>query len=189
MRDKLARGMTRAFRIFADLWFRKRYDKRALILETVAGVPGMVGGMVTHLRSLRRMQRGNGAKIHELLAEAENERKHLMFMMEVVKPNAFERFMVYVIQGVFWHYYLALYIFFPKYAHKLTAYFEEEAVKSYDTYLMLIRKGVLDNPPAPEIAIEYYNMRKDSHVYHMIERIRKDEEKHAEVNHRYANEI
>ena len=32
-------------------------------------------------------KRGNGEMIHTLLAEAENERKHLMFMMEVVHPS------------------------------------------------------------------------------------------------------
>lgn len=186
MADKLARSFTAFFRFFADLWFRDRYDRRALVLETIAGVPGMVGGMVTHLRSLRRMERGNGHKIHDLLAEAENERKHLMFMMEVVHANAFERFMVYLLQFLFWHFYLVIYIFAPKFGHKMTAYFEEEAVKSYDTYLMLIGKGCIDNPPAPEIAIEYYGLRDDATVYDMIYRIREDEQNHAKANHRYA---
>lgn len=34
---------------------------RFLFLETVAGVPGMMGGMVRHLQSLRTMQRDRGA--------------------------------------------------------------------------------------------------------------------------------
>jgi len=42
-------------------------------LETVAGVPGMVGAMARHLRSLRTMTRDHGW-IHTLLEEAENER-------------------------------------------------------------------------------------------------------------------
>lgn len=33
---------------------------RFIFLESVAGVPGMVGGMLRHLRSLRRMKRDNG---------------------------------------------------------------------------------------------------------------------------------
>ena len=33
---------------------------RFIFLETVAGVPGMVGGMLRHFRSLRRMKRDNG---------------------------------------------------------------------------------------------------------------------------------
>lgn len=37
----------------------------------VAGVPGMVGGMLRHLRSLRTMSRDHGW-IHTLLEEAEN---------------------------------------------------------------------------------------------------------------------
>jgi hypothetical protein len=33
---------------------------RFIFLESVAGVPGMVGGMLRHLHSLRRMKRDNG---------------------------------------------------------------------------------------------------------------------------------
>jgi len=33
---------------------------RFIFLETVAGVPGMVGGMLRHFRSLRMMKRDNG---------------------------------------------------------------------------------------------------------------------------------
>ena len=33
---------------------------RIIFLESIAGVPGIVGGMLRHLRSLRRMQRDNG---------------------------------------------------------------------------------------------------------------------------------
>lgn len=50
--------------------------RRVLFLETVAGVPGMMAGMVRHLRSLRIMRRDHGW-IHTLLEEAENERMHL----------------------------------------------------------------------------------------------------------------
>ena len=39
--------------------------------------------------------------IHELLAEAENERKHLMFFIEIAKPNWFERRLIFVAQFVF----------------------------------------------------------------------------------------
>jgi hypothetical protein len=38
----------------------KKWMTRFIFLETVAGVPGMVGGMLRHLRSLRRMKRDNG---------------------------------------------------------------------------------------------------------------------------------
>ena len=86
MREKVAISMTTFFRFFAAVFFGERYGHRALVLETVAGVPGMVGGMPTHLYSLRRLKRGQGTMIHALLAEAENERKHLMFFMEIVQP-------------------------------------------------------------------------------------------------------
>lgn len=38
----------------------KKWLTRFIFLESVAGVPGMVGGMLRHLRSLRKMKRDNG---------------------------------------------------------------------------------------------------------------------------------
>jgi hypothetical protein len=38
-----------------------KWLQRMIFLETVAGVPGMVAGMLRHLKSLRSMQRDNGA--------------------------------------------------------------------------------------------------------------------------------
>ena len=51
----------------------------------------MVAGMWLHLKSLRKMKTGYELTIRELLAEAENERMHLMFFIEIAKPNWFER--------------------------------------------------------------------------------------------------
>ena len=51
--DRIALGLTLALRFVADTFFAKRYGHRAVVLETVAGVPGMVAGMWQHLRSLR----------------------------------------------------------------------------------------------------------------------------------------
>ena len=82
-----AKSMTKFFRFFADTFFAKRYGHRAVVLETVAGVPGMVAGMLVHLKSLRTHKRGYGPIIRKLLAEAENERMHLMFFIEIAQPN------------------------------------------------------------------------------------------------------
>ena len=38
----------------------RKWLVRFVFLESVAGVPGMVGGMLRHLHSLRRMKRDNG---------------------------------------------------------------------------------------------------------------------------------
>ncbi|MGH8105525.1 MAG: alternative oxidase [Arenimonas sp.] len=53
--DRFALGFTKLLRFCADTFFAKRYGHRAIVLETVAAVPGMVGGMLTHLKCLRRM--------------------------------------------------------------------------------------------------------------------------------------
>ena len=88
--DRVAYGITRSLRFLADAFFARRYGHRAVVLETIAAVPGMVGGTLQHLRSLRRMQ-DDGGWIHTRLDEAENERMHLMTFMHIAKPSAFER--------------------------------------------------------------------------------------------------
>lgn len=147
----------------------------------------MVGGMLTHLKSLRRLQRGNGQKIHELLAEAENERKHLMFFMEVVHPSYLERIIIVIAQLIFWHYYLVLYLLFPRTAHRMVGYFEEEAVRSYTSYLIEIEEGRIEDVPAPQIAIEYYDLLPEAKLSDMIKYVRRDEMHHAKVNHAYGD--
>ena len=77
IRNRIAFGFVKFLRFFADLFFRKRYGHRAVVLETVAAVPGMVGGLLQHLKALRRIRDDQGW-IKELLDEAENERMHLM---------------------------------------------------------------------------------------------------------------
>ena len=187
--DFFALTMTKFFRFIADTFFAKRYGHRAVVLETIAGVPGMVAGMLIHLRSLRKMQTGYGSQIREMLAEAENERMHLMFFIEIAKPNAFERFLVIAAQAIFMAFYLFMYICFPKTSHRMIGYFEDEAVKSYTEYLDLVENGTVMNIRAPRIAIEYYNLKKDARLSDLIISVRADEMHHAEVNHDYANDL
>ena len=84
--DSVALFITRSLRFFADTFFKKRYGHRAVVLETVAAVPGMVGGMLAHFKSLRKMI-DDGDFIKELLEEADNERMHLMTFIAIAKPS------------------------------------------------------------------------------------------------------
>lgn len=186
--DRIARLFTKSMRFFADTFFQKRYGHRAVVLETVAGVPGMVAGMWTHLTSLRKMQTGYGPKIRTLLSEAENERMHLMTFIEIAKPNALERFLVLVAQAVFWNLFFIIYVFFPRTAHRIVGYFEEEAVYSYTEYLREIDAGKIPNTPAPQIAIDYWNLAKDAKLRDVVIAVRDDEAKHRDVNHEFASE-
>ena len=187
--DFFALSMTKFFRLIADTFFAKRYGHRAVVLETIAGVPGMVAGMLIHLRSLRSMQTGYGSQIREMLAEAENERMHLMFFIEIAKPNAFERLLVILAQGVFMTFYLFMYIFFPKTSHRMIGYFEDEAVKSYTEYLELVENGLVMNIRAPKIAIDYYGLSRNARLSDLIRSVRADEMHHSEVNHNYADNL
>ena len=184
--DSFARSMTMFFRFIADTFFAKRYGHRAVVLETIAGVPGMVAGVWLHAKSLRKMKTGWGPKIREMMEEAENERMHLMIFIDIAQPTWLERWIVLLAQFVFIIFYTLLYIFFPKTAHRMIHYFEEEAVVSYTTYLHMISSGQTEDVPAPQIPIEYYGLQGDARLSDVIVKVREDEKHHAKVNYNYS---
>ena len=186
--DKVALMFTKMLRFFADFFFKKRYGHRAVILETVAAVPGMVAGMLNHLKSLRKMQEGRGW-IKILLDEAENERMHLMTFINIAKPSAFERFLVIFVQGVFFNLYFFMYLISPRTCHRIVGYFEEQAIISYTEYLEEIDNGNIENTPAPKIAIDYWNLSKFAKLRDVIVAVRNDEMGHRDVNHEFVSII
>lgn len=188
LRDRIAFGFIRFLRFCADLFFSKRYGHRAIVLETVAAVPGMVGGTLQHLRSLRHMKTDSGW-IHTLLDEAENERQHLMTFIHIAKPSRFERFVVFVVQVVFYNFYFLLYLISPRTAHRVVGYLEEEAVHSYTEYLAGVENGTHANVPAPEVSIAYWKLASDARLRDVIIAVRADECLHRDVNHDFANEL
>jgi ubiquinol oxidase len=186
--DRVAYGFVKLLRLFADTFFAKRYGHRAVVLETVAAVPGMVGATLNHLKALRRMQDDNGW-IKTLMDEAENERMHLMTFIEVCKPTLFERFVVVAVQWVFYMFFFGLYLLSPKTAHRVVGYFEEEAVISYTHYLAEIDEGRSANVPAPAIAKRYWGLPETATLRDVVEVVRADEAHHRDVNHGFANAL
>lgn len=188
LRDHIAFSFVKILRFFADTFFAKRYGNRAIVLETVAAVPGMVGGLLQHLKALRYIRDDEGW-IRELLDEAENERMHLMTFIEIAKPSTFERIIVMFVQAIFYNFYFFLYLFSSKTAHRVVGYFEEEAVISYTQYLKEVDEGRQENIPAPRIAKDYWNLPDDARLRDVILAVREDEVKHRDVNHEFADKI
>ena len=186
--DKVAFGFVKLLRFLADTFFAKRYGHRAVVLETVAAVPGMVGATLNHLKCLRRMIDDKGW-IKTLMDEAENERMHLMTFIEVCKPTAFERFVVVAVQWVFYLFFFGLYLVSAKTAHRVVGYFEEEAVISYTHYLAEIDEGRSENIAAPEIARKYWGLADTATLRDVVLVVRADEAHHRDVNHGFANEL
>ena len=186
--DKIAYGFVRFLRFFADKFFAKRYGHRAVVLETVAAVPGMVGGLWQHLNALRRMRDDEGW-IRTLLDEAENERMHLMTFIEIAQPNWLERLLIATAQFLFYNAYFFLYLLAPRTAHRVVGYFEEEAVISYTQYLEEIDSGRHENVAAPQIAIDYWNLPKDATLRDVVIAVRADEAEHRDVNHYFVDEL
>ncbi|WP_323846182.1 alternative oxidase [Microbulbifer magnicolonia] len=186
--DRFALGTVKLLRFVADTLFAQRYGNRAIVLETVAAVPGMVGGCLQHLKALRHMRDDDGW-IYTLLDEAENERMHLMTFMELIKPSWFERFVVVVVQAIFFNAFFLLYLISDRTAHRLVGYFEEEAVVSYTQYLQRIDDGLEADVPAPQLAIDYWGLKPDARLRDVVEVIRADEVMHRDTNHDFADRI
>jgi len=186
--DRFAYGFTKLLRFSADTFFAKRYGHRAIVLETVAAVPGMVGAMITHLSCLRRMVDDQGW-IRTLMEEAENERMHLMTFIEIAKPTIFERLVILLVQWVFFVAFFFLYLVSARTAHRVVGYFEEEAVLSYSLYLEEIDEGRSPNVDAPAIAKHYWKLPADATLRDVVLVVRADEAHHRDVNHGFSNSL
>jgi ubiquinol oxidase len=186
-KDKLAKFIVHFCAICMDFIFQTRYGHRAVVLETIAAVPGMVGGLLQHLKSLRFIKDDRGW-IRALLDEAENERVHLLIYSQIAKPDVTERILIFIVQFFFYHLYFLLYLCSPKTAHRVVGYFEEEAIHSYEKYLSLVHGGIHKNVPAPAYAKEYWNLPKDAKLSDVISATIKDEMLHRDVNHAFADD-
>lgn len=186
--DRIAFRIVKLMRVFADAFFAKRYGHRAVVLETVAAVPGMVGGLLQHLKAIRHIREDEGW-IRELLDEAENERMHLMTFIKIAQPSVFERALILVAQAIFFNAYFFLYLVAPRTAHRVVGYLEEEAVVSYTQYLAEIDAGRQENVPAPRIAIDYWGLAEDARLRDVVVVVRADEAGHRDKNHGFADRI
>lgn len=199
LKDKLACNTVKFARAFVDkltAYDPQKMDERAwlnrmIFLETVAGVPGMIGGMSRHLRSLRTLERDHGW-IHHLLQEAENERMHLFFFLSMRNPGIAFRTLIALTQGLFFNGYFLFYMISPSLCHRFVGYLEEEAVHTYSILIdMLDKEGQLpnwENAKAPQEAIDYYTLDSDTATFRdFILAVRADEACHREVNHHFAD--
>ena len=170
----------------------RKWLVRMVFLESVAGVPGMVAGMLRHLHSLRRMKRDNGW-IETLLEEAYNERMHLLTFLKMAEPGWFMRFMILGAQGVFFNSMFFSYLISPRTCHRFVGYLEEEAVLTYTLAIQDIEAGKLPKWTDPEfrvpdLAVSYWKMPEGSRsMRDLLLYIRADEAKHREVNHTLGN--
>ncbi len=187
LRSKVAKVIVHMSAQSADFLFRERYGHRAIVLETIAAVPGLVGALFHHLKSLRLIKDDRGW-IQTLLDEAENERMHLLVYSSIAQPTKIERILIIVVQFVFFIVYFLVYLFSPRTAHRIVGYFEEEAIHSYENYLRLINEGVHENIPAPEIAMTYWDLKEGAKLTDVIKATIRDEMIHRDVNHKFADD-
>ncbi|KAK8032780.1 alternative oxidase- mitochondrial [Apiospora marii] len=165
---------------------------RFLFLESIAGVPGMVAGMLRHLQSIRQLKRDNGW-IETLIEESYNERMHLLTFMKMCEPGWFMKSFIVLAQGVYFNSMFLSYLISPRLTHRFVGYLEEEAVHTYTMCIKQIDEGQLPkwtdpNFKIPEIAVKYWQMPEGKRsMRDLIMYIRADEACHRGVNHTLSN--
>lgn len=162
---------------------------RAIFLETIAAIPGMVAAVIRHFRSLRNMAR-DGGMLNMFLEEANNERMHLLIFIRMKEPGYLFRAAVLGGQFGFGVFFLTAYILSPNWCHRFVGYVEEEACHTYTKIL-----DEMDKAPdgselsawkmmaAPKIARGYYHLGEHGTVHDVMKAVRADEAEHRDVNH------
>ena len=186
--DRLALALVNGTRSIANALFGDRYGHRAVLLETVAAVPGMVAASLLHLKCLRRMIDDKGW-IRIMMDEAENQRAHLMVFVEVARPSLPERLLILLAQGLVYNAYFLIYLVSPVTAHRITAYAAEDAVRGYTRYLEGLQSGQYEDGPAPPLSLAYWNLPADARLSDAILALREDEAIHRDVNHSFADAL
>jgi len=171
-----------------DLIFRNRLEHHLLLGETIAAVPGMVGGALLHFSCLRRIRDDEGW-IQTMLEEAKTERQHLLSLHALIRPNLFDKIIIFSMQFTFVLLFFLLYVFGRKSAHRFVGYLEEDAIEVYEQYLLVLKQQPKKNVPAPEIAYQYWEFSGKVKLDAMIKAIIKDEKRHRDTNHEYADKL
>lgn len=197
MRDRLALNCVKGVRFFFDKATGWNYGTittemilaRAIYLETIAAVPGMVAAIVRHFRSLRNMQR-DGGMMQMFLDEANNERMHLLTFVRMMNPGPLFRAAVIGGQFGFGSVFLLAYVISPKFCHRFVGYVEEEAVTTYSKIIDAMESAeegselaLWKGERAPKIARSYWKLGPNGTVLDVMYAVRADEAEHRDVNH------
>lgn len=195
--DKVALGAVKATRLMFDTatgWNRgeittEKILNRAIFLETVAAIPGMVAAIIRHFSSLRNMKR-DGGMLNMFLEEANNERMHLLTFIKLKEPGAIFRASVIGGQIGFGTAFFLSYVASPAFCHRFVGYIEEEACHTYTKIIAAIEEAPEGSDlagwrtePAPKIARSYWKLGEKGTVLDMIYAVRADEAEHRDVNH------
>lgn len=195
--DKTALYAVKLFRFGFDIttgWNRGNItpDKilnRAIFLETVAAIPGMVAAIIRHFRSLRNMAR-DGGMLNMFLEEANNERMHLLTFIRMKDPGYLFRAAVIGGQFGFGSTFLIMYMISPSFCHRFVGYIEEEACHTYTKIIQEIENAEEGSDlaqwrteAAPKIAKGYWHLGEHGTVLDVMYAVRADEAEHRDVNH------
>lgn len=184
--DYVARAIVGLLFLVGNVLFGKRYAARAVVLESVAAIPGMVGAFLIHLRVLRHL-RADRAWVEELIGEATNEHFHLLVYKEMAHLRWHDHVLVWASQAFFVVLYSLVYCLSPRTGHRIVGCLEEHAVATYTEWLEAVQIGMYPNRAASKMATQYWSLQENATLIDVIIATRTDEEFHRDSNHAFAD--
>ncbi|KAK9812623.1 hypothetical protein WJX72_000781 [[Myrmecia] bisecta] len=163
----------------------RQWERRFLVLSSLAPVPGLVAAVVRHLKSVVTHEEDSG-RLHTFLAEAENEHAHLLAWLDIRCPGLVVRSSIAVAEVLFFQLYVVLYLLAPSACHSLVRYMEEEAISLYSTALRDMDEGNLWAAPAPQRARSYWNLPADATLREVLLAMRADAACSSTLNGAFA---
>jgi ubiquinol oxidase len=181
------RGTARAIHATTDAWFGCRRTHRTLVLEALAGIPGTVFAVLHHLRAMRRRQ--DDPAVRRAIAQADHEQAHLMVFASLAVPTPFERAFLAVGQAVLFASFFALTVVSERAAQRLSGYFEEEALDSYEDYARALERAEVDDARIPRWAVHRWQLADGARLSDLIASIEREEAEHRDAHHAAADAL
>ena len=100
-----------------------KYIRKALLMENIAAIPGIVESFYMHIRSVVLLKRDKGW-IHHMLEESDNERFHFITFVQMKQPEILLRIFMVMQQLIFGLWFFLSYLISPRYCHKFVGYLE-----------------------------------------------------------------
>ena len=186
--DFVALYIAKTFRFSAKKVFAKYFIYYLLFLETFARSSSAAASQWIHLKCLQKVKYDRDW-IKILTNQAENERIHLITIIEIIQPKLFVRLLIIFGQITYQILYLFLYIIFPRTAHRFIGYSREESARDYNNYLEHLENDVSLNINASQISIKHWNLDSKAKLIDVVKLISKDKMNHATINHKVADTI
>lgn len=183
--DYMARYMVGFSRTFISVLLKHNFVLRAIISNTILSSFTLVLASKLHFKAVRNGL-PNRDPIEDLLCEASGTHFHILVIKKISELSKFMKILLLIIQSVSNCFYGFISTFFPKTAHRTLGYMYEKSIADYSAWKDSITDGNIENMPASQMAIKYWELKSDSTFLNVLSSMIEDNVKYRDFEHARA---